>query len=186
MQRYSRRKVAGGIAGLLVGLAGCSTTEDTPPSATSSDGHRLPNSSRSPSRRSLRNSTGDAAVRTAATPELAAEDWTPSHWLVTSSKERQLLDFNSDSTGIQTVKSFLNATDFVSAAVLVFQRSVPACLKRVIKEIRWDTDKLALQWTTTRRDGECNTDASNDTEALFVRIPSPMTELSYFGSSSGE
>lgn len=174
------------MVGVSVGIAGCSTTNESqnPSTAPSTAPLPLPNGSESPPTQWLRNPTGDAAVRTSRAPDLRAEDWTPSHWLVTSSEDHRALEFTSDVTGVRDVRSLLAATDLSSATILIFQRSVPACLKRTVEEVRWDAERVSLDWTTTQRDAECDADDPPHTEALFIRIPAAVTDLDYFGSTN--
>jgi hypothetical protein len=112
-----------------------------------------------------------------------AADWTPSRWLVSSSKDVQPLQFAPETDGVAETESFLQGTEFASETVLAFQRSVRHSFRRVVEEVCWDEDRVSLSWTTTRRAIEC-TDGPLDPEALLVRIPAQITALDHFGSSN--
>lgn len=185
MAGHSRRDVLGCLTGLVAATAGCSSASDSRRESTRPTERMLPNGTESPPVRSLRNPTGDAAVRsTAVTPVSDVGKWTPGHWLVTSDDDRRALVFAPEAEGVAEVEAFLARTDFAAETVLVFQRTVPACLTRTVEEVRWDDDGVSLRWDTEERGTACDSNAPDDVEALFVRIPGAVTELDYFGSGT--
>lgn len=210
--RATRRDALGLSAGLLLSLAGCAWSgaetdrEDSPTAGERSYAHTVD----TPESITVRNPEGDPAVRSPAhSPEEdlfeSSAAWDYEDWLVTSPKDRELLDFSQGTTGVETAQEFMAETDLSRSTLLVHQYNIGPCETRGLTRLKWGTEfscgdadcagiHLNYDETMRDRDEDCRETGSeenngppypaefHDSEATIIRLPAEIQSYGRFST----
>lgn len=201
----SRRTALRAATGVLVGLAGCSTQDDsdetTPTATEQSFAHRIA----APETVTARNPKGVPAVRSAV--ESPTEDshestaaWNWEEWLVPNEQSAAALTFSLETREIDAIRAFITDTDFSTETLLIHQYNVGNCRTMALTNLRWtdttcgdrECTRLKLQYEQSVRE-ECAEHETNENEsppyaegtyaneATIIRIPANVESFGQFG-----
>lgn len=209
-QLLTRRDVLSLSGATLVALAGCTSgfsnsdrRESPSPTATEQEySHNID----TPESIKVREPEGEPAVRSPA--HSPGEDmfessarWEYEDWLVTSPKERELLNFSTGTNQVTEARDFIAATDLTETTLLVHQYNISDCETRRLTRLKWDSNfscgdrdcvGVFLNYELTERDGDCqgndsdNSDSppysedSHANEAIIIRIPAQISSYGRF------
>lgn len=184
----TRRQALASLGLLLTGMSGCSGVEDTTATASPTASERsYAGRDDDPTSRTVRNPTGDPAVR--STLADGWPEWDDTHWLVASRDDRDALYFADGAEGVDDARSFVDDTEFATELVLVHQHPVDACDRWALERLRWGeaggdapagSGDVELGYRRTERE-DCDEDSGEDVAATFVRVPARFEQVTRFG-----
>ena len=183
----TRRQTLAAAGALLAGLSGCSSRDDTTPTATAGE-RSYDGTVDDPTSRTVRNPDGEPAVRSTVVNPFP--EWTDTDWLVRDRDEREALYFAADADGVDAALSLVDDSDFSSSLVLVHQHPVRHCEEWSLEGLRWgDADAGApagsaaveLSYDAIEREDDCGGDDDRDVAATFVRVPARFERVTEFG-----
>lgn len=105
---------------------------------------------------------------------------------VLSDEQAASIDFQIEHEDLESIRSFVEGTDYDSASVVVHQRSIDACYTRRVEYVTAQEDRYFVQFCRQLKPAteHCEADET-ETEALFVRLPRAY-ESSPSSGGSGE
>lgn len=197
MALFTRRQALGSTAGLVCGIAGCSTSsgsDPVTPTVTESD-LAYSNCAADLDTIQIRNTEGKLPIR--STTHSGGEKLTNTAgysdvWYVSNPTQRQALTYETASDDIQEVKDFIDNTDLSSHTVAIYQFHFDSCATVDVEFAKWEEiDRgehegysIAIKARHSSRDGECDSVPSEHIEATVIRIPADINEI--YHSSVGE
>lgn len=209
MSPVSRRRVLRTLPLGLVATSGCLSSDSNhqqgTPSPTASE-REYANTVDDPVTQTIRNPTGEPAVRSSAhEPERDIDSsgdreetagWTVEKWLVTGPADRDALDFAPATDGVEAAQSFLDETEFLTETLIVQQYRVDACRTVTLAQLQWERAPegpdgavaLRLEYEDIERDENCaqETDGASETtgtrhvEATITRVPAAFDTTTSF------
>lgn len=185
----SRRRVLSCISLSIAAWSGClestslsqeTTRETTTPATEREFSHHEENPAATKIRRQ---GLKPAATTTQFEP---AEKWIRTEWVLNSGEDIASLDFAFDTKESDTAKEFLQNTEMAEESVVAHQYVVDRCQTRQLNSVKWEFNESSSRTSVELRyeitENDCGEQTSKNVELTFVRIPTSIESLGYFGS----
>ena len=195
MNPRTRRQALHGAAALLAAFAGCSGESSHSSSHGPGREDYPENVELDPETYSLRNPTGEAAVRRASETttkdgengEDADDARLASHgyWFVASPEDARDLAY-ADVDGAAEARRFVESTDFEAETIYVQQRSVGECYRLELCYVGWSGSEIRTDFGRLYRDADVACEVESEVAvATLIRIPDAIDPDGIRGFSSG-
>lgn len=187
----TRRQIISSLSALTFSAAGCTSIgkqTKSIPTSTHTDSEEVFNSCKEvESWRIARHSDGDPPIRSNVyEPPF---DWTSTEWLVTTTSEREALNYSSSSDEIKSTKQYIENTNLSKHTILIKQMDYNECITLEPRHISWSESgtrgsDIQLRFEEVDRDSECDLADPEFVQASVLRIPSRIQNINSFGWSS--
>lgn len=98
-------------------------------------------------------------------------------FLIHDAEQANALRFEVDHEDAQSVRSFVEATDFETASVVLYQRSIEECYERHVEYVTVEPDRYFVQFCRRLRDATTRCAADQTVmDAQLIRIPRAYDE----------